>query len=70
MCSPLAQILSIVFVLCLLLMAIVLLLFNRPLWSDLNKDDGDDEKSNLYTGWLKKVSCILWWTYQQSRTIF
>jgi len=23
-----------------------------------------------HTGWLKKVSCILWWIFQQSRTIF
>jgi len=24
----------------------------------------------LHTGWLKKASCILWWIFQQSRTIF
>jgi len=27
-------------------------------------------EDRIYTGWLKKVSCILWWIFQQSSTIF
>ena len=27
-------------------------------------------KSCVFTGWLKKVSCILWWIFQQSKDHF